>query len=108
MLNTLISGLSNKTRLLLVAVPILLSAALPATLYSQAAGTASVQGTVTDQTGATIPGATVTITQTATHAARTTTSDKSGTYALPNIAVGAYALNVTMSGFQSYTQPGTL
>jgi len=103
----LISGLSTK-KLFRAAVPILLSLILPVTLHAQAAGTASVQGTVTDQTGAAVPGATVTLTQTATGTSRASTTDGAGVYALPNVPVGPYSLSVAASGFQSFTQTGTL
>src|SRR6185369_11986482 len=99
----LISGLSTK-KLFRAAVPILLSLILPVTLHAQAAGTASVQGTVTDQTGAAVPGATVTLTQTATGTSRASTTDGAGVYALPNVPVGPYSLSVAASGFQSFTQ----
>ena len=72
--------------------------------YAQAAGTASLQGSVVDATGAVIPGATVTLTNDATRVQRTATSDASGLYTFPNISVGTYSLAVTMQGFQSYTQ----
>ncbi len=107
MFNNLISGLSTK-RLLKSVVPILLSVILPVTLHAQAAGTASVQGTVTDQTGASVPGATVTLTQTATGTSRASTTDGAGVYALPNVPVGPYSLSVAAPGFQSFTQTGVL
>jgi len=107
MLTKLVSGLSTK-RLLLTAVPILLSVILPAAAFGQAAGTASVQGTVTDPTGAAVPGATVTLRQTATGVTRATTSDGAGVYAMPNFPVGPYSLSVTASGFQGFTQTGVL
>jgi hypothetical protein len=107
MLKKLLSGLSTK-KLLLWAIPVLITAALPVSLHSQAAGTASVQGTITDQTGAAVPGATVTLTQTATGLSRTSTSDNAGVYAMPNVAVGPYRLSVTAQGFTTFTQTGTL
>jgi hypothetical protein len=107
MLKDLLSGLSTK-RMVLRAIPILLAVALPVSLHSQAAGTASVQGTITDQTGAAVAGATVTLTQTATGVSRTSTSDNAGVYAMPNVAVGPYRLSVTAQGFTTFTQTGTL
>lgn len=72
--------------------------------HAQAAGTASIQGSVTDSTGAVIPGATVTLTQTGTRVQRTAVSDNNGLYTFPNIPVGTYSVGVRMSGFQTYTQ----
>ena len=79
---------------------------LPA--YSQTAGTASVQGVVTDPTGAFVPGAKVTLKNTETGTSRDTVTDSNGLYSLPNVAVGPYALNVAAEGFAGYTQRGTL
>ncbi|MHB8887472.1 MAG: TonB-dependent receptor [Acidobacteriaceae bacterium] len=72
--------------------------------YSQIAGTASVQGTITDATGAVIPNAAITLTNSATQVKRTATSNGSGLYSFPNIPVGTYSLSVRETGFQSYTQ----
>src|SRR5665213_1173152 len=76
--------------------------------HAQTAGTASIQGTVTDPSGAAIPNAKVTFTTTATHATRTTATDGSGIYSLPNIPVGAYSLAIAAPGFQGYTRTGVL
>lgn len=73
---------------------------------AQSAGAASVQGGVTDPTGASVPGATVTLTNTETKAARTSTTDSDGRYSLPNVAPGPYQLTVTGQGFQTYLQKG--
>jgi len=80
-------------------------ALLPKT-WAQAGGSASVQGTVTDQTGAAIPNANVTLTNVGTHAARSTVTDGSGLYSLPNVPIGPYSLGVSAAGFQAYTQTG--
>src|SRR2546421_497334 len=100
-------GQSNGLFLLLL-LPVLLLLSYAPRAFAQASGTASVQGTVTDSTGAAVGAATVTLTQTATGTSRTTTTDRQGIYALPNIPVGPYSLAVTASGFQSFTQTGVL
>ncbi|MBI1983425.1 MAG: TonB-dependent receptor, partial [Acidobacteria bacterium] len=66
----------------------------------------SIVGTVTDQTGAVVPGATVTITNTATGQSRGGTTDAAGVYSIPNLQEGNYDVSVTASGFKSYTQTG--
>lgn len=58
-----------------------------------------VVGTVADPTGAVVPNATVTITNTATGAVRTTTSQENGSYRLDAIDPGTYNLEVSASGF---------
>jgi hypothetical protein len=77
-------------------------------VHAQTAGTASVQGRVTDPTGATISNARVTLTNTATGTSRSTMTDSSGLYSLPNVPVGPYSLAVEVPGFQGYTRNGVL
>ena len=72
--------------------------------FAQIAGTASVQRSVSDTTGALVVGAKVTMTATATGAVRTIATDAEGRYSLPNLPVGAYVLNVAAQGFQTYQQ----
>ncbi|HWG17190.1 MAG TPA: carboxypeptidase regulatory-like domain-containing protein [Acidobacteriaceae bacterium] len=71
---------------------------------AQIAGTGSVQGTVTDTTGAAVGGANVTLTNDATQVQHTATTDKQGLYSFPNINVGTYTLMVADQGFKTYTQ----
>lgn len=73
-------------------------------LYSQTAGTASIQGTVTDSTGAVIPNGEVSLTSTATQVKRTVTTGDNGLYSFPNLPVGTYNLDVTAPGFRHYVQ----
>lgn len=70
--------------------------------YAQIAGTASVQGIVTDSTGAVVPNATVTIINQATQAQLSTKTDGSGVYAFPNIPTGNYRLTTALTGFKTY------
>jgi len=75
---------------------------------AQTAGTANIQGTVADGTGAVIPNASVSITNTATSVQHTTVSDGSGLYSFPNIAIGTYTLEVTAAGFERFRQSNIL
>lgn len=59
-----------------------------------------LQGTVTDQTGAIIPGATVTLTNTETNQSIETTTNESGLYRFNGLAQGTYKVLVTQSGFK--------
>jgi hypothetical protein len=74
------------------------------TLQAQIAGTGSIQGTVSDATGAVLPNAAVTITEIGTQAVHTVKSDSGGIYSFPNISIGTYTLSVTAEGFQTYVQ----
>ena len=68
--------------------------------------TAELNGRVTDESGAVLPGATVTVTQTATGLVRTVVTDSNGTYLISNLPTGPYRLEVMLQGFRSYVQTG--
>jgi hypothetical protein len=95
----------------ILVLPLMLLIALllsPALASAQTAGTASIQGTVTDPSGAALPSTKVVFTNKETGTTRTTVSDGAGLYSLPNIPVGPYTLSVTASGFEGFTQTGVL
>ena len=86
-------------------------AALVATLGCPSAwaqATAGISGTVKDQSGAVLPGVTVTATQTETGASRTTVSNETGSYALPNLSLGPYRIEATLTGFRTFVQTGVV
>ena len=74
-------------------------------LYGQAA-TASIQGTVTDQSGAGVPGASVEAKNTGTGTTQTTTSDAAGRFNIPDLAVGSYDVQATKTGFSTVVHRG--
>lgn len=59
----------------------------------------SLQGTVTDSTGAVVPGAKVTLTSGDTNISRDTTTSEGGVYTFPNLAPGRYTVKVEQTGF---------
>ena len=63
--------------------------------------TATLLGTVTDQTGSVVPGATVTATHIATGISTRTASDVTGNYVLPALQPGIYSITVEKSGFKT-------
>ena len=65
---------------------------------------ASITGTITDSSGAVVPGAAVTITNEATGLARTVNSNETGFYAITNLPPGNYTVNATAQGFEGFTQ----
>jgi hypothetical protein len=85
---------------------ILLAAFACPTANTQTAGTGSIQGTVADQTGAVLPNASVTITNTATEVQHKTSTGPEGIYSFPNVPVGVYTLDVSAAGFEHYSQAG--
>src|SRR5215813_1851932 len=68
--------------------------------------TAQVGGTVKDQSGAVLPGAEVTATQTDTGFKRTAVTDETGSYLLTNLPVGPYRFEAGLPGFRTYVQTG--
>ncbi len=89
--------------ILLVSLSVVLLSAVPAAAQFT---TASLGGTVTDPSGAAVPGATVTTQNTATGVSQSVTSGPSGRYLFPALPVGTYKLTVTKAGFQTYAQSG--
>src|SRR5215472_7430628 len=68
--------------------------------------TAQISGSVKDQTGAVLPGADVTMTQTDTGLKRSAVTDETGSYVLSSLPVGPYRLEAALPGFKSYVQTG--
>jgi hypothetical protein len=60
-----------------------------------------ISGTVVDPSGAAVPGATLTLTQSSVGFSATTVSNETGTYTFPNLLPGTYALKVDAKGFSS-------
>ena len=67
---------------------------------------ATVNGTVTDASGAVIPNATVNLTNPATGQTRSVVSNSVGAFRFANVGIGTYTLDVTASGFAKYTKTG--
>jgi hypothetical protein len=63
------------------------------------AGRGAINGTVTDPSGAVIPGAKVTLTNSATHVMQSTTANASGNFAFLSLNPGTYSLRASQSGF---------
>ncbi|MGA9885315.1 MAG: TonB-dependent receptor [Candidatus Acidiferrales bacterium] len=75
---------------------------------AQVISTSQIRGTIQDSSGAAIPGAQITLTQTSTGAVRTTTSAADGSYALPDLPVGTFQMQVTKQGFRKYNATGLI
>src|SRR5436305_11871599 len=79
-------------------ISVLLFFAVPATLYSQTAGT--VHGLVTDPSGAAVADATVTLTDKATGSSRTTATNEAGRYVFAEVLPGVYSISISKEGFR--------
>ncbi len=60
----------------------------------------TIVGTVQDASGAVLPGATVTVTDTDAGVVRTTTTDRSGDYQVLDLTAGHYAVHISAVGFE--------
>lgn len=80
--------------------------AIPAAQVAAQTAVTSLHGTVTDQTGAEVPGAQVTITDPDTGAKATQVTDGHGNYFFEQITPGRYTILVEATGFTSQKQVG--
>jgi Carboxypeptidase regulatory-like domain/TonB dependent receptor-like, beta-barrel len=81
---------------------LLLLMALPATLAWGQGFTAEVLGTVTDNSGASVPQAIISATNSGTGLKTTAVTDAKGSYTLPQLQPGNYSITVEASGFKRY------
>ena len=79
--------------------------AIPSATNAQVT-TAAVRGTVSDEQGAALAGADLTITNTGTGYTRSAKSGPDGEYNFPDLPLGSYSIRVTHTGFKSETQTG--
>src|SRR5580704_13185793 len=75
---------------------------------AQSITSGDVTGTVTDPSGAAIPGSDVILTNTSTGASQKVTTNADGSYRFAFVAPGAYRVVATSSGFQSQQRPGVI
>jgi len=83
---------------LVFAICFVLLAAMPA--FAQRS-TANIRGTVTDSSGAVIPGATVALKGEDTGLSRTATTNAAGVYSFPDIPSGRYRIDASLQGFKA-------
>jgi len=77
---------------------------LPAAAAAQAV-TGTILGLITDSTGAVMPGATVTLTNTGTGLVRVVPTDSNGEFTAPSLPTGTYSIKAELSGFKTMTRP---
>jgi hypothetical protein len=86
--------------LLRLAIVLLLAGACHSS--AQLSGSASLSGTVRDEAGAQVPGASIVLTEVARHLDRKSSTNDAGRFAFPNVPAGAYAMTVSKDGFETY------
>jgi hypothetical protein len=84
-----------------LAILLSLTLSAPVTIWAQLGGTGTIEGTVTDPSGAMIPGAKVTGRDLATGAEMVRFTTSSGLYTLAPLDAGDYVVTVTASGFET-------
>ena len=84
---------------LLLVLPALMAAALPAAIAQVTNATGTIQGTVTDPTGAVIPSAKVTVTEPTTGLTKQLTTTGAGYYSTGSLIPGDYTIRVEAPGF---------
>ena len=77
-------------------------------IFGQAVAIGSVSGTVTDQSGSSVPGATVRMIETDKGTVHTGNTTADGRYTFNNLPTGPYRLEVQANGFKNYSQTGII
>ncbi len=96
----IMAGLERRTRRILMTLAVLVIALGMPALVAQT-DTGSIFGTVTDTSGAVVPGATITVTNLATNRAVTVQSESDGSFSVNALPVGNYKAEATRQAFQS-------
>src|SRR5262245_63248301 len=68
--------------------------------------TGTITGTVSDQSGAAVPGAMVTFKNTDTGVSRTTLTTENGKYEALSLPAGTYEMSATLAGFRTLVRTG--
>ena len=82
------------------------AASTPSVFAQSQALNGQIEGTVSDQTGATVPNAVITVTNIETGATRTVTTDESGVYRLPLLPLGSYRIMAEAVNFKKFIREG--
>src|SRR5262249_6243108 len=89
-----------------VVVTVLVGLLCASMLWGQAAGTATLVGSVTDSTGAVLLGAKVSVVNIGTSFVAESVTNAEGSYYTPYLAPGTYRLTVEAAGFKKYVREG--
>src|SRR5580698_5493042 len=89
---------------MLAAIAVLLTGMLCGTTALAQSGAGSIKGTVTDSTGAVIPGASIHVVNKATGVVNDTKTNDTGFYVVPELFSGTYTVSITAPGMKTTTQ----
>jgi hypothetical protein len=87
---------------------LIVSAFLAVSLLAQTTGTATLVGIVTDNTGAVVPGASITVVNLETQFISKSQTTPEGSYYVPNLIPGTYRLTIESQGFKRYVRDGII
>src|ERR1700682_515432 len=93
-------GPRKLTKILASLLIIVFNLSLAVSIYSQVTG-ATLSGTISDPSGGVIPGAQISIRNTATGINKDFQADSDGYYTAPNLAPGTYEVRITAKGFNT-------
>jgi hypothetical protein len=91
---------------MLIVASLLAALLMPAWPAAAQVTTATFYGVVADESGAALPGASVTMRHEATGAVSTKVTDASGEFVFGFVPIGLYTLKIELSGFKTYESPG--
>jgi len=95
-----------KWHLFLRLLPVVYLLTMGANLLRAQTITSAISGTVIDDSGAVVPGATVTLTGEGTGVARTSTTNATGVFIFESVQYGVYTIKIEKAGFKTYTRAG--
>ncbi len=97
----------SKRALLYLAIALAISFATSGRLWAQAQA-ATITGTATDSSGAALVGAAIKATNLETNVSQSTTTDSQGRFTIPQLSVGTYSVEASLSGFQTLVHSGVI
>ena len=95
----------RRTGLSIVAVAFVLMAGLGVGRLNAQTTRAGINGTVIDSSGASVPGASIVVTNVGTSVGQSVTSDAQGRFVVPELPVGNYDVKASKQGFQTVDHP---
>ena len=98
-------GLSAQHKIAALTIVLMLLCTLPASAQSTAG---RILGTVSDQSGAAVSGATVVVTDMQRGVSRNLTTDQAGAYVAPDLQPGTYKIHLEAKGFKTVERPNIL
>ena len=90
-----------KQRLVTLVLSVVLTATASAAAFAQGSAASSLSGTVTDTSGAVIPGASVVVKHNATGVTYNTVTNTAGEFSLPALNTGTYTVTISLEGFKT-------